>query len=65
MAADAKQKEDVKVLLRNKKARHDYFVEWTVEAGVALQGSEVKSLREAQGRHVRRLRDGARTARPG
>ena len=47
MAADAK-KEDVKVLLRNKKARHDYFVEWSVEAGVSLQGSEVKSLREAK-----------------
>ncbi len=49
MAADAKQKaDDVTVLLRNKKARHDYFVEWTVEAGVSLQGSEVKSLREAK-----------------
>jgi SsrA-binding protein len=47
MAADAKS-EEVKVLLRNKKARHDYFVEWTVEAGMALQGSEVKSLREAK-----------------
>jgi SsrA-binding protein len=47
MASDAK-KEDVKVLLRNKKARHDYFVEWSVEAGVSLQGSEVKSLREAK-----------------
>jgi SsrA-binding protein len=48
MAADAKHKDDVKVLLRNKKAHHDYFVEWTVEAGVSLQGSEVKSLREAK-----------------
>jgi SsrA-binding protein len=49
MAADAnKQEGDVKVLLRNKKARHDYFVEWSVEAGVSLQGSEVKSLREAK-----------------
>ena len=48
MAANAKHQEDVKVLLRNKKARHDYFVEWTVEAGVSLQGSEVKSLREAK-----------------
>ena len=48
MAADSKQKDDVKVLLRNKKARHDYFVEWSVEAGLALQGSEVKSLREAK-----------------
>ncbi len=49
MAADAKSKEgEVKVLLRNKKARHDYFVEWSVEAGLVLQGSEVKSLREAR-----------------
>jgi SsrA-binding protein len=47
MAGDAKNKDEVKVLLRNKKARHDYFVEWTVEAGLVLQGSEVKSLREA------------------
>ena len=48
MAGDAKKKEDVKVLLRNKKARHDFFVESTVEAGMVLQGSEVKSLREAR-----------------
>jgi SsrA-binding protein len=49
MAGDGKSKEgEVKVLLRNKKARHDYFVEWTVEAGLVLQGSEVKSLREAR-----------------
>jgi SsrA-binding protein len=40
--------EEIKVLLRNKKARHDYFVEWSVEAGLALQGSEVKSLREGK-----------------
>ncbi len=30
----------------NKKARHDYFVEEKFEAGIALQGWEVKSLRE-------------------
>jgi len=41
--------EEKKVLLRNKKARHDYFVEQEIEAGIALQGSEVKSLREAKG----------------
>lgn len=41
--------EEKKVLLRNKKARHDYFVEEELEAGIALQGSEVKSLREAKG----------------
>jgi len=29
----------------NKKARHDYFIEERIEAGVALQGWEVKSLR--------------------
>ncbi|MCK9419822.1 MAG: SsrA-binding protein SmpB [Nitrospirae bacterium] len=29
----------------NRKAFHDYFVEETVEAGIALQGTEVKSLR--------------------
>ncbi len=37
-----------KILVRNKKARHDYFVEDTIEAGLVLQGSEVKSLREAR-----------------
>jgi SsrA-binding protein len=40
--------EEIKVLLRNKKARHDYFVEQTMEAGVVLTGSEVKSLRDAR-----------------
>jgi SsrA-binding protein len=29
----------------NRRARHDYFIEETVEAGVVLTGSEVKSLR--------------------
>lgn len=29
----------------NKKARHDYFIEETLEAGIALEGWEVKSLR--------------------
>jgi SsrA-binding protein len=49
MSSDGKSKDDdVKVLLRNKKARHDYFVERTIEAGLVLQGSEVKSLREAK-----------------
>lgn len=34
-----------KVLLRNKRARHEYFIEDTLEAGIVLVGSEVKSLR--------------------
>lgn len=29
----------------NRKAYHDYFIEETIEAGLALQGTEVKSLR--------------------
>jgi SsrA-binding protein len=32
-------------IARNKKARFDYFIEETIEAGLALQGWEVKSLR--------------------
>lgn len=37
-----------KVLLQNRRARHDYHVEDTVEAGIVLVGSEVKSLREGR-----------------
>lgn len=32
----------------NKKARHDYHIEDTLEAGIVLQGTEVKSLREGK-----------------
>jgi SsrA-binding protein len=35
----------VKVLARNKKARHEYHVDETLEAGIVLVGSEVKSIR--------------------
>ncbi|MFA6574396.1 MAG: SsrA-binding protein SmpB [Nocardioides sp.] len=34
-----------KNVAQNKKARHDYFIEDTFEAGMVLQGTEVKSLR--------------------
>jgi SsrA-binding protein len=40
----AEKKEDTTVAT-NRKAFHDYFVEDTIEAGIALQGTEVKSLR--------------------
>ena len=40
--------DEIKVLLRNKRARHDYFVEQQMEAGMVLTGSEVKSLRDAK-----------------
>ena len=38
----------VKVLARNKRARHDYQIDETVEAGLVLVGSEVKSLRDGK-----------------
>lgn len=41
----AKQKEAIKSLAENRKARHDYFIEETFEAGVVLTGTEVKSCR--------------------
>jgi len=34
-----------KLIAQNKKAYHDYFIEETLEAGIALTGTEVKSLR--------------------
>ena len=37
--------QSVKVIANNKKAFHDYFIEDTYEAGIALAGTEVKSLR--------------------
>ncbi len=36
---------DTRVVVQNRKARHDYIVEERFEAGIALIGSEVKSLR--------------------
>ena len=39
------QKTDKKILAQNKKAYHDYFVDETYEAGIALFGTEVKSIR--------------------
>ncbi len=38
----------VKVVARNRKARHDYEILDTFECGIVLRGSEVKSLRDAQ-----------------
>jgi len=43
-----KEKKGNKILAQNRKARHDYFIEETYEAGIVLQGSEVKSLRAAK-----------------
>ena len=38
----------VKIVATNRRARHEYFVEDTYEAGMVLVGCEVKSLREAR-----------------
>ncbi len=44
----AEKKEQKKIIALNKKARHDYFVDETYEAGIELFGTEVKSLREGR-----------------
>ena len=40
-----KKKSDGKIIAQNKKAWHDYFVDEKYEAGIALYGTEVKSIR--------------------
>lgn len=40
--------EKIKYITRNRKARHDYLITDTIEAGIELLGSEVKSLREGK-----------------
>jgi SsrA-binding protein len=49
MAKAAKvDKGGTKVVATNRSARHDYTILDTLEAGIVLRGSEVKSLRDAQ-----------------
>ncbi|MBR2860462.1 MAG: SsrA-binding protein SmpB [Clostridia bacterium] len=38
----------IKIIAENKKARHDYFIEETFEAGIELFGTEVKSMRQGK-----------------
>lgn len=45
MTSDKNRDRDIAV---NRRARHEYLIEETVEAGVALMGSEVKALREGK-----------------
>jgi len=44
----AKQQPGQKMVAQNKKARHDYAIEDTFEAGLVLTGTEVKSLRQGR-----------------
>ena len=43
-----KAKQGIKVVAQNRKARHDYFIEDSYEAGMVLKGTEVKALREGK-----------------
>jgi SsrA-binding protein len=43
-----KKQSDTKTLAENRKARHDYFIEETMEAGIELVGTEVKSIRQGK-----------------
>jgi SsrA-binding protein len=47
-AGKKNRSEEGKVLARNRKARHDYAIDETIEAGLSLVGSEVKSIRDGK-----------------
>lgn len=42
------EKGEIKVVAQNKKARHEYFIEQTLETGIVLSGTEVKSIRQGK-----------------
>lgn len=44
----SKEKEGRKIIAENRRARHEYFVEDVIEAGLVLTGTEVKALREGK-----------------
>jgi SsrA-binding protein len=46
--ANKKPKQTSTTIAQNKRARHDYFIEDKIEAGLELQGWEVKSLRQGK-----------------
>ena len=43
-----KKTDNSNTIALNKKARHDYFIEQSLEAGISLEGWEVKSLRDSR-----------------
>lgn len=49
MGAKKKKQPTNNTIATNRRARHDYFLEDRIEAGLALVGWEVKSLREGKG----------------
>jgi SsrA-binding protein len=48
MAANNEVEQGPRTVATNRKARHDYFVEETFEAGIVLTGTEIKSVRKGQ-----------------
>jgi len=48
MAQGKKSDPNNKLVAENRRARYDYAIEDTIEAGIILMGSEVKSLRKGQ-----------------
>jgi SsrA-binding protein len=53
------KQEAIKIIATNRKARHEYFIEETLETGLVLTGTEIKSIREhrvsLQEAYVRRV----------
>ena len=48
MSALSKQKHQNPTIAQNRKARHDYDILETIEAGIVLKGTEIKSIRRGQ-----------------
>ena len=44
----SKDNNGIKLIANNKKAYHDFFIEEKYEAGIALYGTEIKSLRQGK-----------------
>ena len=44
----AKEEKPQRVIAENRRARHDYFIEERLEAGIVLEGWEVKAMREGR-----------------
>jgi SsrA-binding protein len=44
----AMKNQGIKTVATNRKARHEYFIEETIEAGIVLKGTEVKSIRQGK-----------------
>lgn len=46
--AESPEKDGIKIIAVNRRARHDYHIDEILEAGIVLTGSEVKSLRDGK-----------------